>query len=171
MCRNARQGLQKNTEYFIQTTIEEKVSEVMEFCEVEDYKNRLIKNLSKGYKQRVGLAQAVLTDAPLLILDEPTDGLDAVQIKSLEKKIFQIAKEKTILISTHNLKQASQICSNHILINGGEIIAQGKIFEIKNQLEEAGCEFDSEDAENVLEQAFLFFAGVKKNEFNKLQTE
>ncbi len=151
--------------------IHERVAELMTFWDLDEYSNRSIKNLSKGYKQRVGLAQALLHNPPLLILDEPTSGLDAMQMLSMEKKLFQIAKEKTILISTHNLKQAAHVCSNHILINNGDVIAMGKIYEIKEQLENAGCDFDNEDAEYILEQAFVFFAGVNKNEFRKNETK
>ncbi len=147
----------------------EKVNEFIDFWELNEYSNRIIKNLSKGYKQRVGLAQALLHNPPLLILDEPTSGLDAMQMRSMEQKLLQISNEKTILLSTHNLKQAASICSKHILINKGELIALGSIAEIKEQLENAGCDFESENAEDVLEQAFIFFAGVNKNEFRKIE--
>ncbi len=151
--------------------IHERVNEMIEFWELEEYANRSIKNLSKGYKQRLGIAQALLHNPPFLILDEPSSGLDAMQIISMEKKLLQIAKEKTILISTHNLKQAAQVCNNHILINKGSIIAQGKIYEIKKQLEDSNCEFENSNAEAILEKAFIFFAGVNKNEFRKIETK
>ncbi len=149
--------------------IDEKIKMIIEFWELEEYKNRIIKNLSKGYKQRLGIAQALLHDPPLLILDEPTNGLDVMQMYSMEKKFLQISKEKTILISTHNLKQAAKLCSKHILINNGSIIAQGEIYEIKEILLNSACEFESENPEDILEQAFIFFAGVNKNEFRKTE--
>ena len=90
-----------------------------------------------------------------------------MQVKDFEKKILHIAKEKTILICTHDLRQAAELCSNHILLNKGEIIAVGNLLEIKEQLEAEGCEFDSEINYTVLEKAFEFFAGINKNEFRK----
>lgn len=143
------------------------LNEVIDFCEIDEVKNHLIKSLSKGFKQRVGLAQAVLHNPPLIILDEPASGFDSVQVKDFEKKILHIAKEKTILICTHDLRQAAELCSNHILLNKGEIIAIGNLLEIKEQLETEGCGFDSEINYTVLEKAFEFFAGINKNEFRK----
>lgn len=143
------------------------VNNAMEFCEIEDVKDRKISGLSKGYKQRTGLAQAVLHNAPLIILDEPVSGLDAMQVRSFEKKILQIAKEKTILISTHNLRQAEKLCSNHILINKGTMIALGSLAEIKERLSDAGCKFEDDSYDSMLEKAFGFFAGINKNEFTK----
>ncbi|UTC65141.1 ABC transporter ATP-binding protein [Treponema sp. OMZ 788] len=148
-------------------SLHEALNEVIDFCGIDEVRDRWIKGLSKGFKQRVGLAQAVLHDPPLIILDEPASGFDAVQVKDFEKKILHIAKEKTILICTHDLRQAAELCSNHILINKGEIIAVGNLLEIKDQLKEGGCEFDSEINYTVLEKAFEFFAGINKNEFRK----
>jgi len=148
--------------------IDKSVNDVLEFCELEEVRDRLIAGLSKGYKQRVGLAQAILHNPPLVILDEPVSGLDAVQMKLFEKKILQLAKGKTILISTHNLKQAALICSNHILLNKGTIIANGDLQEIRESIIAAGDECDDN---NILEQAFYFFAGVNKNEFGKIVNE
>ncbi len=150
-----------------QESAAEAVFYAIEFCELEEVKNRPIKWLSKGFKQRTGLAQALLHNAPLIILDEPTSGLDAIQLKTFETKILQIAKEKTILISTHDLRQAEKLCSNHILINKGSIIASGNLFEIKETLVNAGCKFEENTYEKVLERAFSFFAGINKNEFGK----
>lgn len=147
--------------------LEDALNEVIDFCEIDEVRDRLIKGLSKGFKQRTGLAQAVLHNPPLIILDEPASGFDSVQVKDFEKKILHIAKEKTILICTHDLRQAAELCSNHILINKGEIIAIGNLLEIKEQLQEAGCEFDSGINYTVLEKAFEFFAGINKNEFRK----
>lgn len=145
------------------------VKDALDFCELEEVEHRLISGLSKGYKQRVGLAQAILHNPPMVILDEPLSGLDAVQMKLFEKKILQIAKEKTILISTHNLKQAALICSNHILLNKGTIISKGDLQEIRESITASGGECN--DNNNVLEQAFYFFAGVNKNEFGKIINE
>ncbi|AGT42855.1 ABC transporter ATP-binding protein [Treponema pedis] len=154
-----------------QDKIKDKIEEAVEFCELEEVYERTIKGLSKGYKQRVGLAQAVLHNPPLIILDEPTSGLDAIQMRLFEKKILQIAKEKTVLISTHNLKQAAALCSNHILLNKGTVISSGNIADIKEQMLRADCPFTGShgEEENILEKAFYFFAGVNKNEFGKIE--
>lgn len=148
--------------------LDDTINEVLEFCELSEVSNRIIGNLSKGYKQRVGLAQAILHNPELIILDEPTSGLDTVQTHLFEKKILQIAKEKTILICTHNLNQAEALCTNHILLNQGKLIVNGSLSEIEENIVEAGGSCESN--KNILEQAFYFFAGVTKNEFRK-QTE
>ena len=88
---------------------------------------RLIKNLSKGYKQRVGLAQALIGDPKVLILDEPTVGLDPRQIIEIRNVIKQLGKQRTILLSTHILQEVSAICDRVVIINRGEIAAMDTI--------------------------------------------
>lgn len=103
--------------------IRAKVSEVMEALNITDVSNRLIKNLSKGYKQRVGLAQAILGNPDVLILDEPTIGLDPSQITEIRALIKRLGEDKTIILSTHILPEVSQLCDRVIIINKGEIVA------------------------------------------------
>lgn len=85
---------------------------------------RLIQGLSKGYRQRVGLAQALIGDPPILILDEPTIGLDPKQIREIRELIKGFARDRTVILSTHILPEASQICDRVIIINKGTIVAE-----------------------------------------------
>lgn len=144
-----------------------KINYAIEFCELEEVKNTSIKNLSKGFKQRTGLAQAIIHDPQFIILDEPTSGLDAVQVKYFWKKILEIANEKTILISTHDLTEAAYLCSNHVIINKGRILANGDTAEIKNKMKSMNCEFlpDTKNNYDILNTAFSFLHNeVNKNE-------
>lgn len=99
------------------------VNEVMELVKIQDVKGRLIKNLSKGYKQRVGLAQAMIGNPEVLILDEPTVGLDPKQIIEMRTLIKNLGKDRTIILSSHILPEISAICERVIIINKGEIVA------------------------------------------------
>ncbi|OQB15928.1 MAG: putative ABC transporter ATP-binding protein YxlF [Firmicutes bacterium ADurb.Bin193] len=99
------------------------VKEIMETVKITDVKNRLIKNLSKGYKQRVGLAQALMGNPEILILDEPTVGLDPKQINEIRGVIKDLGKERTIILSSHILPEVSAICERVVIINGGVIVA------------------------------------------------
>ncbi len=90
---------------------------------VQDVKKRLIKNLSKGYKQRVGIAQALIGDPELIIFDEPTVGLDPKQILEVRNLIRTLAKDRTVILSTHILAEAQAVCERIIIINEGKIIA------------------------------------------------
>lgn len=99
------------------------IAEIMETVKITDVSKRLIKNLSKGYKQRVGLAQALLGNPEILILDEPTVGLDPKQINEIRNVIKQLGKERTIILSSHILPEVSAICERVIIISNGKIVA------------------------------------------------
>lgn len=99
------------------------LSDIMELVKITDHRNRLIKNLSKGYKQRVGLAQALIGSPEVLILDEPTVGLDPKQIIEIRKLIKALGKEHTIILSSHILPEVSAVCERVVIINKGEIAA------------------------------------------------
>lgn len=99
------------------------LNDIMELVKIGDHRNRLIKNLSKGYKQRVGLAQSLIGNPQVLILDEPTVGLDPKQIIEIRKLIKALGKEHTIILSSHILPEVSVVCERVVIINNGEIAA------------------------------------------------
>ncbi len=101
----------------------EDLESLMEVVNLSDMKGRLIKNLSKGYKQRVGLAAAMIGDPEILILDEPTVGLDPVQIIEIRNLIKELGQDKTVILNSHILPEVSAICDRIIIINNGKIIA------------------------------------------------
>jgi len=101
----------------------QQVNDAMEMMRVEDHRNRLVKNLSKGYKQRVGFAQALIGEPELLILDEPTIGLDPRQIIEIRKVIKSLGKKHTLILSSHILQEVSAVCERVIIINKGRIAA------------------------------------------------
>ena len=101
----------------------QQVAEAMELMRIGDHRNRLIKNLSKGYKQRVGFAQALLGEPEVLILDEPTVGLDPQQIIEMRTLIKALGKKHTIILSSHILQEVSAVCERVIIITRGRIVA------------------------------------------------
>jgi ABC-2 type transport system ATP-binding protein len=108
----------------------EQVDKVMEELSLTQVKGRLIGNLSKGFKQRVGLAQAIVYDAPFLILDEPTNGLDPQTVVELRDFIKKLSIDKTILFSSHVLSEVEQLCDDITIIHKGKIRASGNLQEI-----------------------------------------
>ncbi len=102
--------------------LSERVKEIIELTGLNPEKTKKIGQLSKGYKQRVGLAQALIHDPKILILDEPTTGLDPNQLIEIRELIKNIAKSKTVLLSTHILQEVEAICHKVIMINNGEIV-------------------------------------------------
>ncbi|HEU5304440.1 MAG TPA: ATP-binding cassette domain-containing protein [Gemmatimonadales bacterium] len=110
-----------------------RVADAMERCLISDQQNRLIGRLSKGYRQRVGLAQAIINDPKVLILDEPTIGLDPKQIREIRALIKSFAGDHTVILSTHILPEVSMVCSGVIIINKGAIVAQGPIDTLVQQ--------------------------------------
>jgi|SRR5690554_2898174 len=116
------------------------VDEVIERVGLTPESHKKIKQLSKGYKQRVGLAQAILFDPDILILDEPTNGLDPNQILEIRELIRSIGQSKTVILSTHIMQEVEAICSRVILLNHGKVVSDSPIEEFKGQyknLEEA----------------------------------
>jgi len=118
----------------------ERIDEVIELVGITPEKSKKISQLSKGYKQRVGLAQAILHSPDLLILDEPTNGLDPNQIIEIRNLIKEIGQQKTVILSTHIMQEVEALCSRVILIHQGNIIQDSQIDEFKGKygsLEEA----------------------------------
>ena len=99
------------------------LSDICELCKVTDVKDRIIKHLSKGYKQRVGLAQALIGNPPVLVLDEPTVGLDPKQIIEIRNLIKKLGRTHTVILSSHILSEIQAVCDRVIIINKGEIAA------------------------------------------------
>ena len=105
----------------------ERVKRVSLQCAIEKMQKRLIHTLSKGYKQRVGLAQAIINDPEVLLMDEPTTGLDPAQIIEIRELIKSLAGDHTIMVSTHILPEVSAVCNRVIIINEGRIVAQDSL--------------------------------------------
>ncbi len=113
------------------------VERVMAVCGLEGVHNRIIGNLSKGYRQRVGLAQALVGNPPVLILDEPTIGLDPTQIVEIRKLIQDLRQDHTVLLSSHILPEVAQICQRVLIINKGRIVATDAPQALTSQLQKS----------------------------------
>lgn len=111
------------------------IGEIMEVTRITDVKDRLIKNLSKGYRQRVGIAEALVGDPKLIVFDEPTVGLDPKQILEVRNLIRNLAKNHTVILSTHILQEVQAVCERVIIMNKGKIIADAKTDEIVRTIE------------------------------------
>lgn len=104
--------------------VDDRVDDVLELVHMEDRSNGYIANLSKGMRQRIGLAQALLHEPEVLVLDEPTIGLDPAQIREVRNLIQELGRERTVLLSTHILSEAQQLCDRVLIINKGKIVAE-----------------------------------------------
>lgn len=110
------------------------LEEIVRLVHIQNVENRLIKNLSKGYKQRVGLAQALVGNPDVLILDEPTVGLDPKQIIEIRNLIANLGKHHTIILSSHILSEIQAVCKRILIINNGEIVADDTAENLSNNL-------------------------------------
>src|SRR5262252_606285 len=117
--------------------IHQEITRVMERVNITDVKDRIIAKLSKGYKQRVGIAQALLNDPPVMILDEPTIGLDPKQIHQVRELVKDLAGQHTVVLSTHILPEVEQTCHRVIIIDRGKIVAVGTPATLRSQLQGA----------------------------------
>ena len=116
---------------------EERIRAVAELTGLEQVMGRTISELSKGYRQRVGLAQAIIHEPDVIVLDEPTTGLDPNQIIEIRDVIKTIGKEKTIIFSTHILQEVTAVCDRIIIINRGQIVADGSLHELEARVARA----------------------------------
>ena len=112
----------------------QRINSVVDICGLSSVVQKDIGELSKGYRQRVGLAQSLIHDPPILILDEPTSGLDPSQTIEIRNLIKEIGKEKLVLFSTHILPEVSATCSRILMINQGEIVANGTLQDLIGQV-------------------------------------
>lgn len=110
------------------------LKDVCNLCKISDVRGRIIKNLSKGYRQRVGLAQALINNPPVLILDEPTVGLDPNQIIEIRTLIKKLGKRHTVILSSHILPEIQAVCDRIIIINRGEVAADGTANDIASKI-------------------------------------
>ena len=107
-----------------------RISDMVDLCALGDVKHRPVGELSKGFRQRVGLAQTLIHDPDVLVLDEPTTGLDPNQIVQIRELVKRIGREKTVILSTHILQEVEATCSRVQIINDGRLIAQGTVEEL-----------------------------------------
>ena len=112
--------------------LKERIRQMVSVCSLEGEKHKKIEELSKGYRQRVGLAQALIHDPQVLILDEPTTGLDPNQIMEIRDLIRKIGKEKTVILSSHILAEVEATCDRIMIINKGRIVADGSAEHLRN---------------------------------------
>lgn len=112
---------------------EEAIARVMKLARIEDMGGRLIKNLSKGYKQRVGLAQAIISLPEIIILDEPTVGLDPKQIIEMRDLIRELGKDHTVILSSHILTEVAEVCDYVFIISHGKLVASDYVENLENQ--------------------------------------
>ena len=131
----------------------EKVQKVIEQTGLKDVENKLTKNLSRGYKQRVSMAGALVGEPKILILDEPTVGLDPKQITEIRNLIKELGKTHTVILSSHILSEVSQICNKVIIINKGKIVAIDTPENLENKVSNNNCVYVTvEDTENKIDK-------------------
>ena len=146
----------------------QEVEKVMEQTKITDVKDKIVKNLSRGYKQRVSMAGALVGEPKVLILDEPTVGLDPKQITEIRNLIKSLRKEHTIILSSHILSEVSQICDKVIIINKGKVIAIDTPQNLENKVKEENAIIVTvEDKENKIEQITKNIKGIKSIELVK----
>ncbi len=113
-------------------SIKNRVAEMIEMTGLDREQHKKIRQLSKGYKQRVGLAQAMIHDPEVLILDEPTSGLDPNQLEDIRSLILNFGKEKTVILSTHIMQEVEAMCERVIILNKGKIAADNQVHQLKS---------------------------------------
>ena len=141
--------------YNLGKNIKERVEEIIELTGLTKEANKKIGQLSKGYRQRVGIAQALIHDPKILILDEPTTGLDPNQLEEIRQLIKNVGKKKIIMLSTHIMQEVEAVCNRVIIINSGKIVADDKTEKLQYMLKNNNqyiVEFDKEIDTKALKQ-------------------
>ncbi len=136
------------------SSLRERIKAMVRMCGLDKEKHKKIGELSKGYRQRVGLAQAMIHDPEVLILDEPTTGLDPNQIVEIRELIKEIGRAKTVLLSTHILPEVEATCDRIIIINDGKIVANGSPEQLRK--EASGKEISRLRIEEFIDQQSVF---------------
>lgn len=151
---------------------EAQIERVMKMTEVEDVAGRLIKNLSKGYRQRVGLAHAIMGFPPIIILDEPTVGLDPKQIIEIRQLIRELSKEHTIILSSHILSEISEICDYVMIIAHGKLIASDTTQNLTKMMQGQNIyNFLVKGEKDQVRQALEQIGGIEKIDINPYREE
>ena len=142
----------------------EKVEKIIEETGLKDVEKKLIKNLSRGYKQRVSMAGSLVGEPKILILDEPTVGLDPKQITEIRNLIKELGKTHTVILSSHILSEVSQICNKVIIINKGKIVAVDTPENLENKVSNDNSIYVTvEDTDNKIEKVTEKITGIKKS--------
>ena len=147
--------------------INSRIDQMIEETGLGDEQHKKINALSKGYRQRVGLAQAIIHDPQVLILDEPTTGLDPNQLVEIRALIRRLGQQKTVLLSTHIMQEVEAICDKVLIINKGKIVADDNTLHLRNQAQSSQAifvEFDQLVKENNLKQIESVLQVVKIND-------
>jgi ABC-2 type transport system ATP-binding protein len=151
---------------------EKDISDVMNMTKITDVSERLIKHLSKGYKQRVGLAQAIIGYPELLILDEPTVGLDPMQIIEIRDLIRSLSKNHTIILSSHILSEVSAICDEVMIINKGKLIVRDTPDNLSKHIGGSnGLHLQVKGEKEIIQKALSEIEGITQIEYETKEQE
>lgn len=151
---------------------EKQLKEVMGLVQLEEVKNRLIQNLSKGYRQRVGLAQAILGFPEIIILDEPTVGLDPKQIIEIRELIRKLAEQHTVILSSHILAEVREVCDEIIIISKGRLVASDTPEHLEENLGESGyIELESPASEAEMKEILAGIEEILSCEYEREESE
>lgn len=143
------------------------IDQAMEMTKITDMQDRLIRHLSKGYKQRVGFAQAILGFPEIIILDEPTVGLDPKQIIEIRDLIKKLSEDHTIILSSHILSEISAVCDKILIINKGELVAEGTPDELSEMAQSTQeVKLRIKGAKSAIENVLKGMAKVHRQEFS-----
>lgn len=147
--------------------VKDEIERAMEETQISDVGNRLIKNLSKGYRQRVGIAQTLLGNPKVIILDEPTVGLDPIQVIEIRELIKNLGKKHTVILSSHILSEVQQMCDEIIIISKGQLIAYDTAENLEKMLQpKVILEVQTDAIQSEAEEVLALMEGVEKAEYS-----